>query len=926
MLTIRRLLTRLFDIREGEYLRTLLMFSYLLLIIGCYITTKSVRDALFLKKLGAEQLPFVYILIAVVVGVVSSIYSRAALGTPVVRLIRFTSLISVAGFVGFRWLLEYDWPWMFYVLYIWVSVFGAVTASQFWLLANFVFNPREAKRLFAFIGAGGVLGGILGGVFTQYGAGWFGTSNLLLWCGGFMGLSVLCLERVWRTSAWPPSDYQGKPEEQARGGETGRMLGLIMKSRHLTMIAVILTVAVIVESFVDYQLKFISNDIFDNQDELTSFLGALFAYVSIFSLLFQMFLTGRILKRFGVGVSILFQPLGLLLGSSILAFQPSLLAVGFLKISDGSFRYSIHRSGIELLFLPVPMAVKAQVKGFIDMFIDRLGRGLGGVLLWLLTGVLAFEVTGLSVMASALIIVWLGLSIVIKREYLNAFRLALEKKTIEPEQLRISISDSASIAALVKVLNSAEERQVIYAMDLLEDVTPELWLEHVKPLLSHPSAKVRALALEKLSGHGDRELTQPVGRLLQDSDLQVRIEAIHYLCLASDIAPPEQLKGFLRERDYSIVSAAIGCLSKYRWESELLIDEEFFATALGERGPHRETARIAAAAALGLLDASSPLQRHLGGLLEDESHEVVKNAMHSAGRNQMREAVPRIIRKLENRHLRAEARDALLKFGTRIVGTLRDYLNDPSESMVVRAAIPKILSQIRSQEAVDALTSSVDLADQFLGYRVLKALNKMRSSFPELKFDDQVVDSLILEELKDYYRFAFILRFKDREDQIQQPVVQLLVKALQERMDQKLERVFRLLGLRYPPADIYSAYNGLRSRKSHQRASAIEFLDNLLVPKLKQLLFPILEESSFEVMAQNGSQYFGLQMTPRHDHLEQLIAGKDPWLKTISVYAAGCFQLSELAGPVQRSMQDPDPFVRETAAWSWRRLQVESRA
>ena len=184
--SLRKIFNRFLDVRDGELRRLFLMSSYLLLIIGCYVTTKSVRDALFLKQIGTEQLPYVYILIALVVGVIATGYSRLASRVSLQTLIRTTSLLIISNLFLFWLMLHRVGDWMFYVLYIWVSVFGVITASQFWLLANYIFNPREAKRLFALIGAGGVLGGIFGGYFTSLGAPRFGTENLLLWCIGFM--------------------------------------------------------------------------------------------------------------------------------------------------------------------------------------------------------------------------------------------------------------------------------------------------------------------------------------------------------------------------------------------------------------------------------------------------------------------------------------------------------------------------------------------------------------------------------------------------------------------------------------------------------------------------------------------------------------------------------------------------------------------
>src|SRR5262245_22918894 len=553
MKSLRKTFQRIFGIREGEWFRVLLMFSYLFLLIACYITTKSVRDAMFLTEIGVNQLPYVFILIALVVGSISSAYSRAAARVSLKTLIRTTSLIAISNLVLFWLFLPGTGAWMYYVLYLWVSVFGVFTASQFWLLANHVFNAREAKRLFALIGAGGVLGGTFGGAFTSFGAHRFGTPHLLLWCAAFMGLTILILEVVSREAPTVETPVPLDEEQTAESSETRRLLRLIWASRHLTMLTAILGITVIVESFVDFELKFLSKQLFSTQDQLTSFFGTLFAYLGTLSMLFQIFLTGRVLKRFGVGASILFMPVSLFTGSLVLALFPTLWAVGFLKISDGSFRYSIHRSGIELLYLPVPISIKNQVKGFIDMFIDRFGRGLGGLLLIFFSQVLPLSISHLSLMVCGMIGVWVYLSLAIRKEYLNTFRLALERKTLHPEMLRLPIADSATLQPILRVLDSPDERQVLYALSLLEDASPAVWSDHALPLLQHPSSRVRALALERLAAEPKSEMVPAVRALLQDPDLEVRAEAIHYLCGGADEAPAALVGEFLRHPDYAIV-------------------------------------------------------------------------------------------------------------------------------------------------------------------------------------------------------------------------------------------------------------------------------------------------------------------------------------------------------------------------------------
>src|SRR5689334_24872276 len=122
---------RFFDVRPQERNRVLLMATYLMLIIATYSATKAVRDSLFVSKIGPAQLPYVYLLIAGAMGIVSLAYSRAVNRIGLHRLIRTTSLIVISNLVLFWLVFSGTSTVWFYVLYVWVSLFGAITASQF---------------------------------------------------------------------------------------------------------------------------------------------------------------------------------------------------------------------------------------------------------------------------------------------------------------------------------------------------------------------------------------------------------------------------------------------------------------------------------------------------------------------------------------------------------------------------------------------------------------------------------------------------------------------------------------------------------------------------------------------------------------------------------------------------------------------------
>ncbi|HZI52014.1 MAG TPA: Npt1/Npt2 family nucleotide transporter, partial [Terriglobia bacterium] len=587
---------------ETEGARLLLMAGYLLLIITCYTTTKAVRDSLFIIEIGPSQLPILYMLIALGMAVISAIYPRVLRRFGLYALVGMTSLVSVATLVLFWWVVDNESRTSLYVLYIWVSLFGAITASQAWSLASHVFNAREARRSFAWIGLGGVFGGIVGGSLARVVAPWQGTEALLPICAVLMGVTLVILHRLARSKGF--TTEPAEPDRETSDNQETTVFSGVRKSPYLSMLVVLLFVGVIVEAFLDYEFKAIAHGAFESKDRLTSFFGTIASYGGMLALLVQTLITGPLLKRFGVGAAILLLPSALLTGFLLVATSPELWAVSVLKLIDGSLSYSVHRSGTELLFVPIPAKLRAAVKGVVDLLVDRIGRAVGGVLLLLLTTILSVSVPVLSLVAAACLIVWIGVAFAIRGKYVDAFRTALERKVIEPEALEVKTLDYTISGALLHALSSDDDRQVLYALNLLGSGDPSRWRRHLPALLEHPTPAVRSLAIAVLTEW--RSFSANVEKCLFDPDLDVRIEAVRHLCEAARHAARTKLREFLAHSDFRVVLAAIHCIAKYRLHDGDLIDEPLIERALNTVGENAVSAKTAAARALAI----AQLPRH----------------------------------------------------------------------------------------------------------------------------------------------------------------------------------------------------------------------------------------------------------------------------------------------------------------------------
>src|SRR5688572_25802698 len=218
--------------------------AYALILASLYVL-KPARNALFLQRIGVDRLPWVLILVALVGGFAAAVYGRYATRLRTDRLILRTYLAMIAMLIAFRALIPLGSAWVFYLFYIWVALYGLLTTSLIWLLANSAFSPREARRVFGFIGTGGIAGAIVGGAATGQIVGLIGTENLLIVCIFLIAVSLILLRTVPSIEA----------PEKKRKKESAAGLEAIIESKLLSSIAITAGLIAVVAVIVDIQFN-----------------------------------------------------------------------------------------------------------------------------------------------------------------------------------------------------------------------------------------------------------------------------------------------------------------------------------------------------------------------------------------------------------------------------------------------------------------------------------------------------------------------------------------------------------------------------------------------------------------------------------------------------------------------------------------------
>src|SRR6266478_3589520 len=200
ILQMKRWTERVLNIQPGDLGRGILLCACLFLIMGSYVTGRVARDALFLARFQAVQLPYADIASAVLVGIVVVGYVRLGQLTSLRNLLVGSQLFFAANCVLFWAVAHYYHPaWLYPAFYVWVGLFGVLAPTQVWTLANYLLTTREAKRIFGMVGGGAILGWIFAGYISMSAARAFGTESLLLGMVPFLLISSVLMFVAWRT-------------------------------------------------------------------------------------------------------------------------------------------------------------------------------------------------------------------------------------------------------------------------------------------------------------------------------------------------------------------------------------------------------------------------------------------------------------------------------------------------------------------------------------------------------------------------------------------------------------------------------------------------------------------------------------------------------------------------------------------------------
>lgn len=838
-------LSRELDVRADERQPVMATFVSLLLIVSGHTALETVRDALFLTYIGPKGLGPMYIAAAVLTLGIGSVSAGIGARFGARRALITTQVAAAAGAVLF-FLLPTS-HMMLMAMYGFSAVVGALVIPQLWATAAGLFHAAQSRRLFGTIALAGILGAITGSALSAALLTVVGVTFLLLFSGAAFAGSAVSIALIGRASevrlAAPIRGGWCKRGGADKVVERASWFSAMREEPVLARMALVVALGSITTLLVDFAFKTAAAGKIP-APELGAFFARYSAIMNVAAFVVHLVLAKRVLARVGVIGTAGFMPSLLFFGSiATVLTGGSLLAVLGTKVVDASLRHSVHRTGTELVYQAVPARARDRAKPFIDGAVARVSQALAASLV-LLLGYLGWaSVPHLALVATVAAAAWGAATYALRTPYIALFRRTLLGDPLAADRTAQEL-DLASVELLVEALASTRPREVVAAMNALarrgrSGLVPAL-------MLLVDDEEVLERALELFGSSKRKDWFRLAERLTGDKREKVRRAALRALARVHcpETTGPSSVPP-IRPDERPWILGYLAATSFVRGESadgmglvHQLIEKDSEArlgalTALGDVRVEAEDepVRVNGERAIQLL--RSLIDRTPGEL----SPETVELVARAAGNSKATVLLPWLVGRLAARDGRAAVRTTLSKMGAVAQEAIAGALLNRKTPRDVRMHLPRTLAMFESQAAADVLMSILSSdSDGLIRYKSLRGLGRLVVD-GHAKLRTGEVRKLARRDLVEHFRLLSMLQgFEGSLNNgdvgtVGHATQRLIVRLLEEKARQALERVFRLLKLCFPDEDIHRVHTAAITGDDASRATATEFLDALLAPR-----------------------------------------------------------------------------------------------
>lgn len=864
---------------ESRRVMLLLIMSFFM---GVFVATFSVAaQSLFLQKFDeTTELP-VALLFSGVFGLLATIlynFLQNKIPFPLLAALSLSVITGLTAFIEFGDSLVQDSRDIYFFGFTAIIPFTYITLLIFWGAFGRLFNVRESRRLLSSVDQGAMIASLIAFfLIPQFlELRWATTESLFT-------VSLLSISLFLGSFIYLSRQHLSQAHTFAQERITNRKVPFadFFRNKYLLFMSLFIVISMIATNFVEFSFLNVATLYNEGKDDdnLASLLAYFEMTIVIFAFLFDNVAQDRIIKDYGMRVSLLINPIligfftvcALVLGSAFgYTPQDNLFIVFFIIIAISrlflsTLKQTIDETTFRLYLLPIESNIRIDVQTKITGTVTAFASLLAGGLIYLITQIEWFGLLSITAFTIPLIAAWYLVTNRMHHSYKDTLQTTLQRskqKNVNEQKAEFSVT-----TLLDRESQGTIEDKVIYSLKLMEKLEPALYENSLIRLASGAGDKIRAFAQDKLRELG---IEDP-----QKKDLRTLAENAMNASLESDLLSisPEKL------------------------------------ILLG-KSPRRED-RIFAAKMLRALIGPKTIFVLLE-LLRDVDPKVRFEALHTARKVNRSETWPILIELLDTPTFSHLAAAALTAAGEPILNTLEAAFHKSGQSDTVMLRIVQIMGRIGGRSAHQLLWNKADFPDKRIVKQIIFSLRYI--NYQALGKERRDILNILDSEIsKAIWNLAAIHELPDS------PTFRSLREALKEEVQDNFNHIFNLLSLIYDPRSVQLVRDNLESGDPENIAFALELIDLFLDAELKPKLIPLLDESPTPQKLKELQLHY-----PREEYTPiqviNYILNRDfnynnRWTKACAIHASAFLDDFRISRGLVAHLFNRDKLLQETAAW-----------
>lgn len=912
-------LESILNVRPGEWRETGFFWLFTFICWFSLAFGDSISDTLFIKRVGVENLPLMFIvcsLVAMPVSLLLAVLQGKVEKRQLTALAGIFSALGMLTAIHYLGIDENGTDLGCYVLYFITNLIRFVLPVVLSVLLGTQFNSLKAKRLVPIVFTGVIAGRVAAGSTLSYLALYYPVPSLL-WVWLIIHSSAFIFFFLGSGSFVRPQiqNYFQRSSEQKQLRYFDRLrtfLRSLTESRLVLFLVLSAVCANFAYYFAEFQGASILNTHFTSENELARFYGWFTVFASLLAFLFQAFITGNLIHRFGISNTNLLYPILAFTAFAGTAYSFRLWPGVWLKFVQVGLLTALFQPVSNLFYNALPPRERARIITVSEGVLQPLGTVLTGLLLYY-AGTSSDLLRYFPVLAA---FSWCVIAVLMRNPYRDSLLKLLRSSSLDffkKEELQKLNLDRNTFNMLLGYLESSDDESSVLIVQLIINNCDRGGREQMMHKIIGFTAERKIELLKQVKLPNDHFVAEFLFRCLESDNNELQYQALKAISqFPSSPALRQQVTRFIDSESENLRNVAAAILVRLGDLNQMLLsleiiralissqdvtsqlkgieiigytgDERFWVNLRPFFGSGDVKIRLAAAQAFEkiLSNGESDEQYEIvGRLIKDDLREIRYLALKILSRLTESRWFYHVIEGLSDSSPRNRkfAEEILISHYNDKFSDLIMVLESSEASLYAKVAVASILAASQENRVREYL--------HLFGRRVIQQLY-------EYKLEEYVINRDTAPESSLYIRM--LLRERAWS------LTRLIVCLIAPEQNREARDLFKSL---------YSTNEELVS-------NAVEVLQNMGERQLVYHIIPVLENISLDHIAAYAMKAFSLREKDLRVILGKYLGSSDQELKEAAIHTVCMSEIRELIPVLKKIEADSShsPSILSTCRWA----------